>query len=92
MQIEFRNRQFTIRYVQPYLHIRAHGVLRICVPLFPELLTHVLHSNQNHATASDRGQEKAFAGSQQTLLLARNAPVHYCLCLVMLSLSSVKVP
>ncbi|CDJ64475.1 OSIGBa0102O13.1 protein, related [Eimeria necatrix] len=59
--IEFRNRQFTFRYVQPYLHIRVHGLWSICVPQFPEFLTQVLHSHHGHVTASHRGQKKTFA-------------------------------
>ncbi|CDJ64773.1 Similar to Transposon MAGGYgagandpolgenehomologues, related [Eimeria necatrix] len=61
LQIEFRNRQFTIRYVEHYLHIRVHGLWRICVPQFPEFLTHVLHSHHDHVTAGHLGQKKTFA-------------------------------
>ncbi|CDJ63804.1 hypothetical protein ENH_00052380 [Eimeria necatrix] len=61
LQIEFCNRQFTFRYVEPYLHIRVHGLCRICVPQFPEFLTHVLHSYHDHVTAGHQGQKKTFA-------------------------------
>ncbi|CDJ63510.1 OSJNBa0042D13.18 protein, related [Eimeria necatrix] len=60
LQIEFCNRQFTFRYVEPYLHIRVHGLWRTCVPQFPEFLTHVLHSHHDHVTAGHRGQKKTF--------------------------------
>ncbi|CDJ65734.1 H0207B04.5 protein, related, partial [Eimeria necatrix] len=61
LQIEFCNRQFTFRHVEPYLHIRVHGLWHICVPQFPEFLTHVLHSHHDHVTAGHRGQKKPFA-------------------------------
>ncbi|CDJ64946.1 LOW QUALITY PROTEIN: Similar to Transposon MAGGYgagandpolgenehomologues, related [Eimeria necatrix] len=61
LQLEFCNRQFTFRYVEPYLHIRVHGLSRICVPQFPEFLTHVLHSHHDYVTAGHRGQKKTFA-------------------------------
>ncbi|CDJ66508.1 hypothetical protein ENH_00021460 [Eimeria necatrix] len=50
-----------LRVSKPYLHIRVHGLWRICVPQFPEFLTHVLHSHPDHVTAGHRGQKKTFA-------------------------------
>ncbi|CDJ65775.1 hypothetical protein ENH_00013030 [Eimeria necatrix] len=61
LQIEFRNRQFTFRYVQHYLHIRVHGLWRICISHFPEFLSRALHSHHDHVTAGYRGQKKTFA-------------------------------
>ncbi|CDJ41579.1 hypothetical protein ETH_00022645 [Eimeria tenella] len=61
LQIELCNRQFTFRYVEPYLHIRVHGLWRICLAQFPEFLTQVLHSHQDRVTTGYRGQKKTFA-------------------------------
>ncbi|CDJ62087.1 OSJNBa0042D13.18 protein, related [Eimeria necatrix] len=68
LQIELCNRQFTFRYVEPYLHIRVHGLWRICSPQFPEFLTHVLHPHHDHVTTGHRGQKKTFAALSK----------HYC--------------
>ncbi|CDJ62483.1 hypothetical protein ENH_00016470 [Eimeria necatrix] len=58
IQIEFRNRHVTFRYVPSYLHNCIHGLRRMCVPQFPEFLMHILHSHQDHVTAGHRAQKK----------------------------------
>ena len=83
VQIEFRNRQFTYRYVQSYLHICVHGLCRICVPQFLEFLTQVLHSH--HITTMS---QLAIEARKRPLRLSASiingeecarAP-NYCLC------------
>ncbi|CDJ35189.1 OSJNBa0042F21.10 protein, related [Eimeria mitis] len=42
IQQEFQHRRYSFRYVPPYLHICINDLWLICVPQFPELLTHVV--------------------------------------------------
>ncbi|CDJ67037.1 Gag-pol, related, partial [Eimeria necatrix] len=60
VQLEFQHRRHTFRFVLPYLHICVNGLWRICVPQFPEFLTHVLYTHHDHVTAGHRGQKKTY--------------------------------
>lgn len=60
VQLEFQHRRHTFRFVLPYLHICVNGLWLICVPQFPEFLTHVLYTHHDHVTAGHRGQKKTY--------------------------------
>ncbi|CDJ50411.1 hypothetical protein EBH_0033500 [Eimeria brunetti] len=60
VQLEFQHRRHTFRFVLPYLHICVNGLWHICVPQFPEFLTHVLYTHHDHVTAGHRGQNKTY--------------------------------
>ncbi|CDJ50399.1 hypothetical protein EBH_0033310 [Eimeria brunetti] len=60
VQLEFQHRRHTFRFVLPYLHICVGGLWLICVPQFPEFLTHVLCTHHDHVTAGHRGQKKTY--------------------------------
>ena len=60
VQVEFRNRPLAFRFVTPFLSVCIHGFWRICVPQFPEFLTHILYNHHDHVTAGHRGQKKTF--------------------------------
>ncbi|CDI82826.1 hypothetical protein EAH_00067680, partial [Eimeria acervulina] len=60
VQVEFRNRLLAFRFVTPFLNVCIHGLWCICVPQFPEFLTHILYNHHDHVTAGHRGQKKTF--------------------------------
>ncbi|CDI82850.1 OSIGBa0118P15.5 protein, related [Eimeria praecox] len=60
VQLEFRNRLLAFRFVPPFLSVCIHGLWRICVPQFPEFLTHLLYNHYDHITTGHRGQKKTF--------------------------------
>ncbi|CDJ46740.1 OSJNBa0079C19.6 protein, related [Eimeria brunetti] len=60
VQLELQHRLHTFRFVLPYLHICVNGLWLICVPHFPEFLTHVLYTHHDHVTAGHRGQKKTY--------------------------------
>ncbi|CDJ46555.1 hypothetical protein EBH_0067040 [Eimeria brunetti] len=68
VRLEFQHRRHTFRYVLPYLRICANGLWLICVPQFPEFLTHVLYTHHDHVTAGYRGQKKTYTAISK----------HYC--------------
>ncbi|CDI74846.1 OSIGBa0102B11.2 protein, related [Eimeria praecox] len=60
VQVEFRNRLLAFRFVPPFLSVCLHRLWRICVPQFPEFLTHILYNHHDHVTAEHRGQKRTF--------------------------------
>ncbi|CDJ47720.1 hypothetical protein EBH_0039570 [Eimeria brunetti] len=60
VQVESRNRLLTFRFVTPFLSVCIYGLWGVCVPQFPEFVTHILYNHHGHITAGRRGQKKTY--------------------------------